>query len=93
MFSETRHAACGLIGCRAGTAAMDAFTERTAKGPTMIVFHCPHCDRSITLEDRSLTRVACPHCQQEVAVPEFEQEPTRSEFPIPTPEQLADRSS
>jgi len=59
----------------------------------MIVFHCPHCDRSITLDDQSLASVACPHCRQEVAVPECEQEPTLSEFPVPTPEQLAEQGS
>lgn len=57
----------------------------------MIVFHCPHCDRSITLQDKSLTTAVCTQCKQEVAVPESEQSPTLSEFPIPEPEQLAER--
>jgi hypothetical protein len=58
----------------------------------MIVFHCPHCDRSITLHDESQTTVVCAHCKQDVAVPELEQTPTLSEFPIPEPEPLTERS-
>jgi ribosomal protein L37AE/L43A len=58
----------------------------------MIVFHCPHCDRSITLQDASQTTVVCAHCKREVAVPEFEQTPTLPEFPVPQPEELTERS-
>ncbi len=59
----------------------------------MIVFHCPNCERSVTLQEDSLAVMRCPHCSAEVEIPTFDPNATLPDFPALASEPLADAES